>query len=78
MRLGYERIVKDKRISISVEEDDDPRVTLAVQGYGDFKFKASEKRGDVDSVILPEIADDVTIIIDSVHQAYTIANKSLF
>ena len=27
MRLGYERIVKDKRILITVEDSDDPWVT---------------------------------------------------
>ena len=31
MRLGYERIVKDKRISISVEESDEPCVVLTLQ-----------------------------------------------
>jgi len=34
MRLGYERIVKDKRILISVEESEEPLVTLKImQGY---------------------------------------------
>lgn len=78
MRLGYERIVKDKRISISVEETEDPRVTLTVQGFGDFRFKASDKGDGVDTVTLSEVPDDVTMIIDSVHQAYIIANKTLF
>ena len=41
MRLGYERIVKDKRILISVEESEDPVVTLMILGYDDFRFKAS-------------------------------------
>lgn len=30
MRLGYERIVKDKKIQISLEESDDPWVTLKI------------------------------------------------
>ena len=38
MRLGNERIVKDKRILIVVEEGDDPCVTLSVEGYDDFRF----------------------------------------
>lgn len=38
MRLGYERIVKDKRILISVDESDDPCVTLEVQGEKDVIF----------------------------------------
>ena len=41
MRLGYERIVKDKRIGIAVEESDDPWVILRVEGSDDFRFKAS-------------------------------------
>ena len=28
MRLGYERIVNDKSVMVSVEESDDPVVTL--------------------------------------------------
>lgn len=78
MRLGYERIVNDKRISISVEETEDPWVTLTVQGYGDFRFKASDKGEGVDTVTFSKEPDDVTMIIDSVHQAYIIANKTLF
>lgn len=42
MRLGYERIVKDKRILITVEESDDPVVTLKVQGCEDIRFRASD------------------------------------
>ena len=78
MRLGYERIVKDKRISISVEETEDPWVTLTVQGYGDYTFKASDKGEGVDTVTFSEVPDDVTMIRHSVHQAYIIANKTLF
>ncbi len=36
MRLGYERIVNDKR----VEESDNPVLTLKVQGSEDIRFKA--------------------------------------
>ena len=32
LSLGYERIVKDRRITIEVEESDDPWVTLKFQG----------------------------------------------
>lgn len=51
---------------------------LTVQGCGDFRFKASAKREDIDIVTMSEISDDVTTIIDSVHQAYIMANKTLF
>ena len=66
MRLGYERIVNDKRILISVEESDDPVVTLKVQGCEDIRFKASE---DTESVV-SENQKEIKEIIDAVHQAY--------
>ena len=69
MRLGYERIVKDKRISIAVEEGDDPWVTLRVEGYDDLRFKASCFT-DVDQNALPEMREDVVEIMNAVHQAY--------
>ena len=40
--LGYERIVKDKRITIQVDDSDDPWVTLKFQGRPEvIRFKAS-------------------------------------
>ena len=41
MRLRYECIVNDNRIFISVDESDDPWVTLNIQGHDDIRFKAS-------------------------------------
>lgn len=38
MRLGYERIVKDKRILISVEESDNPLVMLTIDGSVEIRF----------------------------------------
>ena len=48
MRLGYERIVKDNKILISVEESDDPVVTLKVQGCEDVRYKASD---DIENIV---------------------------
>lgn len=42
MRLGYERIVNDKKILISVEESEDPVVTLKVQGGEDIRFRFTD------------------------------------
>ena len=74
MRLGYERIVKDKRISISVEESDDPVVTLKVQGCEDVSYKASD---DIENIVMYN-QNEIQEIIDAVHQAYKMANKTLF
>lgn len=48
MRLGYERIVKDKRISISVKESDDPCMILTLQSSKVITIKPSDKPNDVD------------------------------
>lgn len=74
MRLGYERIVKDKRILISVEESDDPVVTLKVQGGEDIRFKASDDTGR----ILNGEQIDIKNIVDAVHQSYSEASNNRF
>ena len=65
MRLGYERIVKDKRIQISVEESDDPVVILKVQGGENIRFKAS----DDTLKAMPENHNEIRIFVDVAHQA---------
>ena len=66
MRLGYERVVNDKRILISVEESEDPVVTLKIQGGEDIRFKASDDSESLVQVNQKEIKE----IIDAIHQAY--------
>ncbi len=78
MRLGCERIVKDKRIQISVEESDDPVVTLKFQNREDIRFKASDNVDYVDMKVFPEIQDEMKIIIGAVCHAYEKACGSLF
>ncbi|MDD4590758.1 MAG: hypothetical protein PHG06_10075 [Parabacteroides sp.] len=74
-RLGYERIVNDKRILISVEESDDPVVTLKVQGGEDIRFRASDNTES-----FPKMNLDVEIkeIVDAVHRAYLITINRRF
>ena len=74
MQLGYERIVNDKRILISVEESDDPVVTLKVQGGEDIRFKASDDTGR----ILNGEQIDIKKIVDAVHQSYSEASNNRF
>lgn len=78
MRLGYERIIIDKRIMISVEDSDDPWVTLKVQGHDDIRFKASGSVGDADLDAMPEMQKDIKEIIDAIHQAYLFADNGMF
>ena len=72
LSLGYERIVKDNRITIEVEEAADPWVTLKIQGLPDVvRFKASEGLNQSDMDCLDEGGyEDIKMIIDAVHQAY--------
>ena len=78
MRLGYERIVNDKRIIISVEDSEDPWVTLEVQGHEDIRFNAAV---NADEIALPswsEMQTGIKYIIEAAHQAYLIAKNSRF
>lgn len=74
MRLGYERIVNDKRLQISVEESDVPVVTLKVQGCEDIRYKASD---DTQNIAINN-RNEIKVIVDAAHQTYLMANKTLF
>lgn len=76
MRLGYERIVNDKRVMISVEDSDDPWVTLKIDGSDDIRFKASEELKDVESI--PEMHDEIKQIGNAVHDAYLKSTSKSF
>lgn len=76
LSLGYERIIKDKRITIEVDDSDDPWVTLRFQNSPEVvRFKASNK---VDAAFIENtlaMQDEINIIIGSVHQAFLEAIK---
>ena len=79
MRLGYERIVKNKRLNIAVEESDDPWVMLTIDGCDRIHFKASEELEDVESLKNLEMRDEIKQISAAVHEAYLRStNNSLF
>ena len=79
LALGYERIVKDKRITILVDDSDDPWVTLKFQGRPEVvKIKASGALDAAFAVETPELRDDIKIIADAVHQAYIQATTNPF
>lgn len=75
LNLGYQRIVNDKRINISIDDKkypDDVMVSISVDGFSkSICYKASEgiRQKDI------ECFDDngyeyIKIIVDAVHQAY--------
>jgi hypothetical protein len=71
LSLGYERIVKDKRITIEVDEADDPWVTLKIQGHPDVvRFKVSGDANGVELNNIPAMQEEVKNIVDAVHHAY--------
>lgn len=78
MQLGYERIVNDKRIQISVEDSDFPWVTLKIQGYDDIRFKASDNADDVELAFMPGMQNEIRTIMDAVHQAYLKSARDTF
>ena len=79
LSLGYERIVKDKRITIEVDEADDPWVTLKIQGHPDAVcFKASGDANDVELNSIPAMHEEIKIIAEAVHQAYIQATTKQF
>ena len=79
MRLGYQRIVKDKRISIKVDDSDDPWVTLKIQGCPEvIRFRASCETDAVKIDVAPEFQNEIKVIFDAVHQAYSLACSSRF
>ena len=79
MSLGYERIVKDKRIIIDVDDSEDPWVTLKFQGSPEVvRFKAS---GEVEAALTagaPELQKEIKGIADAVHQAYKDSTTEYF
>ena len=79
MRLGYERIVKDKRITIEIDDSDDPRMTLKFLGCHDkLCFKASDNALHSEIKNMPVEQDDIQYIVDMVHQAFQEACNSRF
>ena len=74
MWLGYERIVNNKRVLISVEVSDDPVVTLKVQGGEDVRFKVSD---DIECISYGN-QKEIKEIIDVIHQSYIEARNRRF
>jgi len=79
LSLGYERIVKDKRITIQVDDSDDPWVTLKIQDYPEtIRIKASDATTDMKLKEIPAFQEEIKYIVDAVHQAYVQATTNPF
>ena len=70
LSLGYERIIRDKRIIIEVEDSDDPWVTLKLTYRLEVvRFKASDN-ADALAEGATEMHEEIQLIVDAVRQAY--------
>ena len=79
LSLGYERIVKNNRITIDVDDSDDPWVTLKFQGCPEvIRIKASSEADVALAEKIPAMQDEINCIIDTVHQAYVQATTNQF
>ena len=78
MRLGYERIVNDKRILISVVESDDPLVKLKIHGCEVISFKASCGLDEPFMEDVSEFRKEIKEIVEGINQAYTLTINSQY
>ena len=79
LSLGYERIVNDKRITIAVDDSEDPWVTLKFQGSPEVvRFKASGEVNVIETDVMSTMQSDINVIVDAVHQAYVQAITNPF
>lgn len=75
LNLGYQRIVNDKRINISIDDKrypDDVMISISVDGFSKpICYKASEGLSQDDMDCFDDNGyDDIKMIVNAVHQAY--------
>ena len=75
LNLGYQCIVNDKRINISIDDKrylDDVMVSISNEGFSSpICYRASEGLSQNEMDYLDENGyEDIRIIVDAVHQAY--------
>lgn len=78
LRLGYERILNDKRIMISIDDSADPWVTLMVNGHEDIRFNPSEDIINYNLDGVQDLQNEIAFLFEAAHQAYLVASKTLF
>ena len=83
LNLGYQRIVNDKRINISIDDKqypDDALISINVDGFSKpICYMASEGFSQSGMGCLDDNGyEDIKVIIDAVHQAYIDSTRELF
>lgn len=83
LNLGYQRIVNNKHINISIDDKqypDDVMVSISIDGCSKpICYMASEGLGQSNMDCLGENGyEDIKIIVDRVHQAYIHATTNPF
>ncbi len=83
LNLGYQRIINDKRINISIDDkqySDDAVVSISIDGFSKpICYKVSKGLSQNDMEYLDENGyEDIKIIIDAVHQAYIESAREQF
>lgn len=83
LNLGYQRIVKDKRINIGIDEkqsSDDVLISISITGFSTpICYMASKGLSQDDLDCLDENGfDNIKTIVDAVHQAYVESCKRPF
>lgn len=81
LNLGYQRIVNDKRINISIDDKqyaDDVMISISIDGFSKpICYKASEGLSQNEMDCLDEDGyEDIKEIIDAVHQAFIAAERA--
>ena len=78
LNLGYQCIVNDKRITIDVDEADDPWVTLKIQGHPDtVRFKASGDANEMELNNTPAMQEEIKSIIDAAEDGASPKTRSI-
>lgn len=81
LHLGYNRIVKDKRFNIKIDDADVPKVMIEVVGSPvKIDFWASETADEVmnnPKIKALGMEDDINTIINAIHTAYIESTKEL-
>lgn len=77
LSIGY-KLINDKRFTLEVEDSDDPRITLKVQGYGDIRFKASGDTKQVNCFSESEMREEINEIIEASQMAFIQASNYRF
>ena len=75
LSLGYERIVKDQKITIEMDDSDDPAVTLKLLGCPEvIQLKASE----INEAVVSQAKPEIRIVMEAIQEAYEKARSSRF